>query len=84
MMSQKATAHANTVYHLDGTIKEVFVDFVQVERITGSVLELYWLRVHNLSRRVGSAGLPTCLVLDQSVVQREAPLAMYFHCAAHL
>ena len=37
---------------LDGTVKEVFVDFVEVERITGQVLAqaiLQWLSMHGLS-----------------------------------
>ena len=37
---------------LDGTVREVFVDFVEVERITGQVLAqaiLQWLSTHDLS-----------------------------------
>ena len=39
-------------YILNGEIKEVFVDFVEVDRITGEVLAqniLQWLRMHGLS-----------------------------------
>lgn len=39
-------------YILDGSIKEVFVDFVEVEHITGAVLAqaiLQWLTAHGLS-----------------------------------
>ena len=39
-------------YVLNGEIKEVFVDFVEVDRITGEVLAqniLQWLRIHSLS-----------------------------------
>ena len=37
---------------LDGTIKEVFVDFMEVERITGQVLAqtiLQWISTHDVS-----------------------------------
>ena len=39
-------------YVLNGKIKEVFIDFIEVERITGEVLGkaiLEWLRVHGVS-----------------------------------
>ena len=39
-------------YVVDGAIKEVFVDFIQVERITGEVLAraiLQWFTTHGLS-----------------------------------
>ena len=39
-------------YVLNGEIKEVFVDFVEMDRITGEVLAqniLQWFRIHGLS-----------------------------------
>ena len=79
-------------YVLDGTVKEVFVDFMEVERITGDVLAqaiLQWLTMQGLSPidmrgqcydgAFNMSGARSCC---SSVVQREAPLTMYFHCAA--
>ena len=78
---------------LDGTVKEVFVDFVEVERITGQVLAqaiLQWLSTHDLSPTNlrgqcydGASNMSGAVSGCKSIVQREAPLALYFHCAAH-
>ena len=78
---------------LDGTVKEVFVDFVEVERITGQVLAqaiLQWLSTHGLSPTNlrdqcydGASNMSGAVSGCKSIVQLEAPLALYFHCAAH-
>ena len=78
---------------LDGTVKEVFVDFVEVERITGQVLAqaiLQWLSMHGLSPADirgqcydGASNMSEAVSGCKSIVQQEAPLALYFHCAAH-
>ena len=74
-------------------IKEVFVDFIEVARITGRVLVpsiLQWLRVHGLSPSDmrcqcydGASNMSGARTGCKSTVQHEAPLAMYYHCAAH-
>ena len=74
-------------------IKEVFVDFIEIERITGSILAkaiLQWLRSHKLpmanmcgqcyDRASNMSGAKSGC---KTIIQKEAPLAMYFHCAAH-
>ena len=78
---------------LDGTIKEVFVDFMEVERITGQVLAqtiLQWISTHDLSPKDirgqcydGASNMSGAVSGCKSIVQQEAPLALYFHCAAH-
>lgn len=77
----------------DGRVKEVFVDFVEVERITGQVLAqaiLQWLSTHGLSRADirgqcydGASNMSGAVSGCKSIVQQEAPVALYFHCAAH-
>ena len=80
-------------YVLDGVIKEVFVDFLEVERITGEVLAqaiLQWLAAHALPRTDirgqcydGASNMSGARSGCKTIVQQEAPMAMYFHCAAH-
>ena len=80
-------------YILDGTIKDEFVDFVEVEHITGAVLAqaiLQWVTAHGLSPLDmrgqcydGALNMSGARSGCMSLIQKEAPLAMYFHCAAH-
>ncbi len=80
-------------YIHDGHIREVFVDFVEVERITGKVLGeaiLKWLRDHNISPADmrgqcydGASNMAGARSGVKSIVQKDAPKAMYIHCAAH-
>lgn len=80
-------------YVLNNEIKEVFVDFVEVERITGEVLAqsiLGWLRIHGLSPSDirgqcydGASNMSGARSGCISIIQQVAPLAMYYHCAAH-
>lgn len=71
---------------LGGTIKEVFVDFVEVERITGQVLAqtiLQWLSMHGLSPTEVSAMMvhPIC----QERYQDASPLFSkrpHWHCTS--
>ena len=74
-------------------IKEVFVDFIQVERITGEVLGntiIEWLSNHNLSLSNmrgqcydGASNMSGARSGYKAIVQQAAPLAQYFHCASH-
>ena len=80
-------------YVLGSQIKEVLVDFVEVAKITGEVLAqsiLQWLRVHRLSVKGmrgqcydGASNMSGARSSCKSIVQQEAPLAMYYHCAAY-
>ena len=74
-------------------IREVFVDFLEVERITGSVLGnaiLEWLERNEVSPADmrgqcydGALNMSGARVGAKSIVQEVAPKAMYYHCAAH-
>ena len=68
-------------YVLGSEIKEVFIDFVEVVRITGEVL------AHLTDMRGqcydGASNMSGARSGCKSIVQQEAPLAMYYHCAAH-
>ena len=80
-------------YVYNDEIKEVFVDFLQVERITGRVLReaiLGWLKVHNISPAEmrgqcydGASNMSGARSGVKAVIQAEAPKALYYHCAAH-
>ena len=80
-------------YVSDGEIREVFVDFLQVERITGRVLGeaiLMWLGNHNISPADmrgqcydGASNMCGARSGVKAVVQEKAPKAMYYHCASH-
>ena len=83
----------NQLSRQDNYIKEVFVDFVEVERITGEVLAksiLHSLRMYGLSPTDirgqcydGTSNMSGARSGCKSIVQQAAPLAMYYHCAAH-
>ena len=74
-------------------IKEVFVGFIYVERITGESLAnaiLKWLETAGLSPSDmrgqcydGANNMSGARSGCRSIVQQQAPMAMYFHCAAH-
>ena len=74
-------------------IMEVFVDFLEVERITGRVLgeaNLSWLKAHDISPADmrgqcydGASNMSGARCGVKAVVQEAAPKAMYYHCAAH-
>ena len=79
-------------YVFCGTVKEVFVDFIEVERITGELLAesiLNWLRKSSLSLSNlrgqcydGASNMSGARSGCKSIVQQLAPLALYFHCAS--
>ena len=80
-------------YVYNGEIREVFVDFLEVERITGRVLGeaiLKWLRNHGISPTDmrgqcydGASNMSGARSGVKAIVQEAAPKAMYYHCAAH-
>ena len=69
-------------YVLDGLVKEAFVDFLAVERITGEVLAqtlMQWLRLHGLHLENmrgqcydGASNMAGARAGCRTVVQREA------------
>lgn len=80
-------------YVFDSNIKEVFLDFVPVERITGKVLAeaiINHLTAWGLSLRDlrgqcydGSSNMSGARSGCRAIIQQSAPKAVYFHCAAH-
>ena len=80
-------------YVLVDVVKEVFVGFVSVERITGASLAdaiLTWLAAAGLSPSDmrgqcydGASNMSGARSGCRSIIQQQAPMAMYFHCAAH-
>lgn len=80
-------------YLTEDGIKEVFADFIEVERITGNILGkaiLQWLCSHGLPIANmcgqcydGASNMSGAKSGCKAIIQKEAPLAMYFHCAAH-
>jgi hypothetical protein len=80
-------------YVFEYKIKEVFVDFLQVERITGHILGeviLKWLRTYQLSLvnlrgqcYDGASNMSGAGSGCKSIVQQEAPAAIYIHYASH-
>ena len=80
-------------YVYKNEIREVFVDFLAVERITGRVLGeaiLSWLNSHDIPLSDmrgqcydGASNMCGARSGVKAVVQEVAPKAMYYHCAAH-
>ena len=80
-------------YVHDKAVKEMFLDFVEVERITGHVLAtalLHCLSHWGLSYvdmrgqcYDGSTNMSSAKNGCKSIVQKHAPMATYTHCAAH-
>lgn len=80
-------------YAFDHCVKEVFVEFVPVERITGQVLAdaiISHLTAWSLSLADlrgqwygGSSNMAGARSGCKSIVQLQAPMAIYSHCAAH-
>ena len=71
----------------------MFVDFIELERITGEVLGsiiLNWLRMHDIPLSNmrgqcydGASNMSGARSGCRTVIQQQVPLALYFHCAAH-
>ena len=80
-------------YVYRGAVKEVFVDFVEVERITGKALAeaiIHSLTVWGLSLSHmrgqcfdGASNMAGARSGCSSIIRQVAPLAVYHHCAAH-
>ena len=80
-------------YVLNGSVKEVFVDFIFVGRITGEVLAqaiLQWLETWNLSYcdirgqcYDGASNMAGARSGCMAIIRQKSPKAVYFHCASH-
>ena len=80
-------------YVINSGVKEVFVDFMEVERITGEVLAgaivqsltTWGLSLSDMWGQCydGSANMAGARSGCRSIVQQQAPMAVYTHCAAH-
>ena len=80
-------------YVHDEHVKEVFIDFIEVERITGQVLAdtvLQCLAIWDLPLSYlrgqcydGSSNMSGARSGCRTIVQQQAPMAIYTHCAAH-
>ena len=80
-------------YCLDCCVKEVFLDFVLVERITGrniaeailQKLSSWELCLSDLRGQCydGSSNMAGAKSGCKALVQEQAPMALYTHCAAH-
>ena len=77
----------------DKSIREEFLDFITVERITGEALTtalLSWLQVHNIDvsfcRGQGydrAASMSSSTVGVQARIREVSPMALYTHCQSH-
>ena len=80
-------------YVLNGTVHESFIDFAEVERITGEALastilhcvQAWGLSLSNMRGQCydGASNMSGAVAGCRSLIQQEAPMAVYFHCAAH-
>ncbi len=80
-------------YVYDRMVKEVFVDFVEVERITGKALAeaiIHSLTVWGLSLSHmrgqcfdGASNMAGARSGCSAILRQAAPLAVYHHCASH-
>ena len=76
------------------SIREEFVDFVQVERITGEVLassilnkiESYGLDIRNCRGQGydGASNMSSAVRGVQGIIRQSSPTATYIHCNAHV
>ena len=80
-------------YVLNGIVHESFIDFAEVERITGQALassilhcvKAWGLSLSNMRGQCydGTSNMSGAVAGCRSLVQQEAPMAIYFHCASH-
>ena len=92
-ISNKEQLSISLRYVYYGTVKEVFIAFVSVERITGKNIAaaiLNWIQTVGLSTSDmrgqcydGASNMSRARSECSAVIQQQAPKAAYFHCAAH-
>ena len=92
-ISNKEQLSISFQYVLDGMVREVFADFVEVERITGKTLAdaiiqclaMWGLRIQYFRGQCydGASSMAGAQSGCSAIIQEVAPLAVYHHCAAH-
>ena len=92
-ISNKEQLSISIRYVLNGSLKEMLMDFVPVVRITGSAiaeaflsrLSLWKLPMENLRGQCydGSSNMAGAPFSCKAIILQQAPMALYTHCAAH-
>lgn len=92
-VSNKEQLSISCRYVLSGGVKEVFVDFVEVERITGKELaEAITDSIHSWGLSLqhmrgqcydGASNMAGARSGCSAIIREKVPLAQYHHCAAH-
>jgi len=92
-ISNKEQLSITIRYVLGSDVKEMFLDFVEVQRITGKEiadailgrLTAWKLCIDNLRGQCydGSSNMAGAKSGCRALIQQQAPLALYTHCAAH-
>jgi hypothetical protein len=91
--SNKEQLSLSVRYVTNEAVKEMFLDFVEFERITGQALSdaiLQWLELNELSVADmrgqcydGASSMSGSRAGCQALLQKEAPKALYVHCRSH-
>lgn len=91
--SNKEQLSLSLRYVTDENVKEMFLDFIEVERITGQALSdaiLHWLDINGLPVADmrgqcydGTSSMSASRAGCQVLIQKEAPKAIYVHCSSH-
>ena len=91
--SNKEQLSLSLCYVTDENVKEMFLDFIEIERITGQALSdaiLQWLEVNGLPVADmrgqcydGASSMSGSKAGCQALIQKEAPKAIYVHCSSH-
>ena len=92
-VSNKEQLSLTLRYISNGVVRESFLDFIDVERITGRALGqaiLYWLESNGLLAVDvqgqcfdGASNMSGARSGCQAVIQQQAPKAVYVHCSSH-
>ena len=92
-LSNKEQLSLSVRYVTDETVKEMFLDFIEVERITGKALGdaiMHWLDVNKLPVANmrgqcydGALNMSGSRSGCQAILQQQAPKAVYVHCSSH-
>ena len=92
-LSNKEQLSLSVRYVTDETVREMFLDFVEVERITGKALSdaiVHWLDVNELPVANmrgqcydGASNMSGSRSGCQAILQQQAPRAVYVHCSSH-
>ena len=92
-ISNKEQVSLSFRYVLEGSVKEVFADFIEVERITGKdiahaiiqSLDKWDIPLQHLRGQCydGASNMAGARSGCSAIIREKAPLAVYHHCAAH-